>query len=118
VLVTGIRFPLPEAGALRFVKVSRVKPKGVSVLSIAAKIDLDASGIVTAARVALGCMADRPIRAKRAEDALIGARLTADGVEAAVRAVSEGVRPPSDPVASEWYRREVLPVHFRRLLLR
>lgn len=117
VIVASVRFPQPEAGAFRFAKISRVKPKGVSVLSIAARIDRDAGGIVTGARVALGCMADRPIRAKRAEEALIGARLTAEGVQAAVEAVSEGVRPPSDPVASEWYRREVLPVHFRRLLL-
>ncbi len=117
-IVSGVGFRLPADGAFRFAKVSRIKPKGVSVLSIAARIDTDASGAVTGACIALGCMADRPIRAEKAEQALIGVRLTEDGVAAAVDAVSHGIRPPTDPVASEWYRREVLPVHFRRLLLR
>lgn len=117
-IVSGVSFRLPADGAFRFAKASRVKPKGVSVLSIAALIDSDATGTVTGARIALGCMADRPIRAKTAEDLLVGERLTEQGVAKSVAAVSDGVRPPTDPVASEWYRREVLPVHFRRLLLR
>lgn len=116
-IVAGVRFDLPAAGTFRFAKASRIKPKGVSVLSIAARIDADAGGTITSARIALGCMADRPIRAKKAEEALVGARLTEEGVANAVEAVSEGVSPPTDAVASEWYRREVLPVHFRRLLL-
>lgn len=117
-IVSGVRFRLPADGAFRFAKVSRIKPKGVSVLSIAAQIDTDAGGVITRARIALGCMADRPIRAEKAEQALIGAQLTEAGIASAVAAVSHGIRPPTDPVASEWYRREVLPVHFRRLLLR
>lgn len=116
-IVSAVEFSLPAAGAFRFAKVSRVKPKGVSVLSIATHIEADADGTIAAARVALGCMADRPIRARKAEEALVGAKLTEDGIAAAVAAVSDGIRPPTDPIASEWYRREVLPVHFRRLLL-
>ena len=116
-IVSGVSFGIPAAGAFRFAKVSRVKPKGVSVLSIAALITVDAAGAITDARIALGCMADRPIRAKKAEGMLAGATLTAQSVAQAVEAVSDGIRPPSDPIASEWYRREVLPVHFRRLLL-
>lgn len=117
-IVSSVTFRLPTEGTFRFAKISRVKPKGVSVLSIATHVETDSAGIVTAARVALGCMADRPIRAKAAEDALIGARLTEEGIAQAVEAVAQGVQPPTDAIASEWYRREVLPVHFRRLLLR
>lgn len=117
-IVSAVRFGLPAPGAFRFAKVSRVKPTGVSVLSIGAVIEMDAAGIITAARIALGCMAERPIRATMAEQALVGAKLTENGVAKAVEVVSHGIRPPTDPVASEWYRREVLPVHFRRLLLR
>ena len=116
-IVTAAGFEMPGEGAFRFLKVSRVRPKGVSVLSIAASIERDGGGTVHAARIALGCMADRPVRARAAEAALVGSRLDASGVEAAVEAVSEGIAPPTDPIASEWYRREVLPVHFRRLLL-
>jgi CO/xanthine dehydrogenase FAD-binding subunit len=69
-IVTAVDLSLPEAESFRFLKVSRVKPKGVSVLSIAALLRRAADGTVTAARVALGCMADRPIRAKAAEKSL------------------------------------------------
>jgi CO/xanthine dehydrogenase FAD-binding subunit len=116
-IVSAVEFAIPASGAFRFAKVARVKPKGVSVLSIAAVIDRDGAGVVTKARIALGCMNDRPLRAKAAEEALVGATLSEGGIAPAVAAVTNGIRPPSDPVASEWYRREVLPVHFRRLLL-
>jgi CO/xanthine dehydrogenase FAD-binding subunit len=116
-VVASISFAVPFAEKFRFVKVSRVKPKGVSVLSIAAVIDV-VSGEVKSARIALGCMADRPVRAKAAEKALAGATLSEDGIKQAVAVVGEGTKPITDAIASAWYRSEVLPVHFRRLLLR
>lgn len=116
-IVTAVRFALPKADSFRFLKVSRVKPKGVSVLSIAAVIDLAKDGTVGGARIALGCMADRPMRAHAAEAALTGKPLTAEGIAEAVARASDGIDPPTDPIASAWYRREVLPVHLRRLLL-
>jgi CO/xanthine dehydrogenase FAD-binding subunit len=117
-IVSAVEFSLPASDTFRFAKVARVKPKGISVLSIAAVINRDGTGVVTSTRIALGCMNDRPIRAKRAEEALVGMTLSQEAITPAVDAVSHGIRPPSDPVASDWYRREVLPVHFRRLLLK
>lgn len=116
-IVTAVSFDIPAANSFRFVKVSRVKPKGVSVLSIAAAIQADPQGEVSAARIALGCMADRPMRAMAAEKALIGAPLTKAGIADAVAVIVAGTDPITDPVASAWYRSEVLPVHFGRLLL-
>ena len=116
-IVTSVQFKLPREKAFRYLKVSRIKPKGVSVLSIAAVLETAADGVITDARIGLGCMADRPMRAISAENALIGSRLSEDGVAAAVAVVGEGTTPITDPIASAWYRSEVLPVHFRRLLL-
>lgn len=115
-VVSAVSFAVPATEKFRFAKVSRIKPKGVSVLSIAALVDVEA-GKVKDARIALGCMADRPIRSSAAEKALAGATLTEEGVAPAVAAIGEGTRPLTDAVASSWYRGEVLPVHFRRLLL-
>lgn len=115
-VVASVSFAVPAAEKFRFVKISRIKPKGVSVLSIAAVIDIDA-GKVKSARIALGCMADRPVRATAAEKALAGATLMEEGVAKAIAAVGEGTQPITDAIASAWYRAEVLPVHFRRLLL-
>ncbi|MCF6123815.1 xanthine dehydrogenase family protein subunit M [Mesorhizobium sp. M7A.F.Ca.CA.001.07.2.1] len=116
-VVTSVSFTLPKADSFRFLKVSRVKPKGVSVLSIAAVLELSSDGTVTSARIALGCMADRPMRARAAEKALIGRTLTADGIAPALAAAGDGISPITDPIASAWYRAEVLPVHLGRLLL-
>ena len=116
-IVTAVSFTLPKDDSFRFLKVSRVKPKGVSVLSIAAVLERAADGTVSSARIALGCMADRPVRAKAAEKALLGKSLDRDGIAAALAAVTEGIAPITDPIASAWYRAEVLPVHLGRLLL-
>ena len=116
IVVASVSFEVPPAQAFRFAKVSRVKPKGVSVLSIAAILDV-VEGTARQARIALGCMADGPFRARAAEKALAGATLTEEGVAPAVAAISEGIQPITDAIASAWYRAEVLPVHFRRLLL-
>lgn len=116
-LVTSVSFTPPKTDSLRFLKVSRVKPKGVSVLSIAAVLEQAADGTIGSARIALGCLADRPMRAVAAEKALIGRSLTRDGIAAALAAASEGTSPITDPIASAWYRAEVLPVHLGRLLL-
>lgn len=115
-IVTSVGFALPQDG-FRFLKVSRVKPKGVSVLGIAALVERAADGTVSSARIALGCMADRPMRARAAEMALVGASLTKDGIAPALAAANEGTSPVTDPIASAWYRNEVLPVHLGRLLL-
>jgi CO/xanthine dehydrogenase FAD-binding subunit len=115
-IVTAVGFTLPAEG-FRFLKVSRVKPKGVSVLSIAAVLEQAPDGTVSSARIALGCMADRPMRAKAAEKALLGRKLTSDGIAPALVAAGDGTSPVTDPIASAWYRNEVLPVHLGRLLL-
>ncbi|TGQ55708.1 xanthine dehydrogenase family protein subunit M [Mesorhizobium sp. M1C.F.Ca.ET.193.01.1.1] len=116
-VVTAVSLSLPEAESFRFLKVSRVKPKGVSVLSIAALLQRTADGTVTSARIAHGCMADRSMRAKAAEKALLGCKLTPEEIAPALAVAGEDITPITDPIASAWYRAEVLPVHLGRLLL-
>ena len=116
VLVTSVQFSRPaNPGDFHFRKISRVKPKGISVLSIAAHLPI-AGGRVAQARVAYGAMAPTPIRARGVERALEGKSLDAGAIAAAKQAALEGCRPATDAIASEWYRREVLPVHLGRLL--
>ena len=115
-LVASVQFSRPQNAAdFHFRKVSRVKPKGISVLTIAAHLPLS-GGRISNARVAYGAMAPTPIRALGVERALSGKALDASAITAAKAASLEGVRPATDAIASEWYRREVLPVHLGRLL--
>ncbi len=100
----------------RFRKVTRVRPKGMSVLSIAMDIRRSA-GRLSNVRVAYGAMGATPIRAKAVERALEGRSLEPAAIDAAVAVATDGCAPMTDPIATDWYRREVLPVHLRRLLL-
>jgi CO/xanthine dehydrogenase FAD-binding subunit len=114
-IVRSVRFAAPGEGAFRYLKVTRKHPHGASVLSIAALLPM-IGGKVSGARVAYGAMAARPMRAKAVEATLDGTVLDAAAIDAAVKVAAEGTAPEDDPQASAWYRREVLPVHLRRLL--
>jgi CO/xanthine dehydrogenase FAD-binding subunit len=96
--------------------VTRVKPKGISVLSIAAHLPVT-GGRIAGARVAYGAMAPMAIRARAVERALEGASPGVVGIAPALAAAAEGTSPATDALASAWYRREVVAIHLRRLLL-
>jgi CO/xanthine dehydrogenase FAD-binding subunit len=116
-LIAAVSFARPTGpDVFRFRKVARVRPKGIAVLTIAATLPL-AGGRVAGARVAYGAMGPIPMRARAVERALEGRALDPAGIAAAVAAAAEGTMPASDAIASGWYRREILPVHLRRLLL-
>lgn len=115
-MVTGVSVPRLRSNEVLFRKVSRVKPKGVSVLSITALLRTSGQR-VEEARIAFGAMGPVPLRAKAAENALQGKALVAASVQDACRVCTQDLQPMTDALASEWYRREVAPVHLRRLLL-
>jgi CO/xanthine dehydrogenase FAD-binding subunit len=115
-VVTGVSFERPAVEAFRYRKISRIKPKGASVISLAVHVP-NVGGRISGARIAYGAMAPTAIRAKSAERALEGRMLDDAGIAAAVAAAADGLSPPTDAIASSWYRREVAGVHLRRLLL-
>lgn len=115
-LVAAVSVTRPMGDAFRFRKVSRVKPKGVSVLSMAAHLTRSA-GRLSGVRIAYGAMSATPVRIPVVERALEGADLTPQGIAAALTVATDGIDPPDDALASSWYRREVAPVHLRRLLM-
>jgi xanthine dehydrogenase small subunit len=105
-----------QQSTFRFRKVSRVRPKGISVLSIAAYLPTS-GGRIQGARIAYGAMAPTPIRAPAVERALESRSLDRDGIGQALAVAAADCAPADDAIASAWYRREVLPVYLRRLLL-
>ena len=89
-------------------KVSRVKPKGISVLSIAAHLPMN-GGRIAGARVAYGAMGPMPMRAKSVERALEGKALDESGIAAAVavaaeRTIRRPTRSPAHGIAARWSR--------------
>lgn len=115
-VLKSVSFALPAPGALRFAKASRIKPKGVSVVTIAVLIE-ESGNVISSARVAYGCMSDRPMRASAVEAALAGKPRTAEGISEALAVATHDTDPITDAIASGWYRSQVLPVHLGRLLL-
>lgn len=115
-LVASISIARPTGDEFKYLKVSRVKPKGASVMCIAAWLPRS-SGRLSNARIAFGAMGPTPLRAKASETALNGAALDENGIAPALSAAVHDLSPPDDALASSWYRREVAPVHLKRLLL-
>jgi len=115
-LVASISITRPPRDAFRFRKVTRIKPVGISLMSLAACLPMRGTS-VAGARFAYGAMAPRPLRVPAIEQALEGRPLSEAGIEHAIRQCLQGVSPRTDAIASAWYRSEVAPVHLQRLLL-
>jgi CO/xanthine dehydrogenase FAD-binding subunit len=115
-LVLSVSCQRPSsADAFRYRKIARIKPKGGSVITLAAHLPTN-GGRITGARIALGSMGPLQMRARAAERALEGRSLDAATIGAAAAAAAEGTSPADNALGSAWYRREIVGVHLRRLL--
>jgi CO/xanthine dehydrogenase FAD-binding subunit len=115
-LVLSVSFARPaSAEAFRYRKIARIKPKGGSVITLAAHLPVS-GGRITGARIALGSMAAMQMRARAAERVLEGRTLDDAAINAAAAVAAEGVSPTDNALGSAWYRREIVGVHLRRLL--
>jgi CO/xanthine dehydrogenase FAD-binding subunit len=115
-LVLSVSCTRPASNeAFHYRKIARIKPKGGSVITLAAHLPVS-GGRIAGARIALGSMAPTQIRARAAERALEGRSLDAATIAAAASAATEGTSPSDNALGSAWYRREIVGVHLRRLL--
>lgn len=105
-LIVAAHIPIPDAGTrTTWRKVGTRRAQSISKVMGAAAIDIDA-GTVVSARVALGAVADRPIRIAAVENAVRGLPL-AQAAEAARQAVRGAITPIDDVRSTSVYRREV-----------
>ncbi len=112
-LLTGVSFPAPEKSAgWSFHEVAR-RHGDFALVAAAALVTLDGAGAIDSAAVALGGIAERPVRVKTVEDALKGNAPTQEGIESASRLVADSVTPVGDIHAGEAYR-----AHLGRVLTR
>jgi carbon-monoxide dehydrogenase medium subunit len=88
----------------------------ISVVNVAAGLQLDRSRRIQWARIALGAVAPTAIRATAAEERLRGRKLDAESIADAAESVTREVTPISDVRASAEYRREMCRVLTRRAL--
>lgn len=116
-LLTSIRWPVPPArSAAGFYKIGLRKADACSVINAAAMIVWDEGGRCSQARIAIGAAAPRPVRAPKAESALLGRALDRGLIEEAARLVDAAVQPIDDIRGTVAYRRRMAAVMVRRLL--
>ena len=118
-IVTTVRVPPPPAGARGgYVKYTSRSEEDKPLVGVAALVVLDGAGRCQDIRLALGGAAPTPIRAKGAERTLRGETLTDAAVRAAADVAAQQADPLTDLMGSADYRREMIRVWVRRLMIR
>jgi CO/xanthine dehydrogenase FAD-binding subunit len=113
-LVAEIQAPIPT-GHTVYVKYGRRHANTPAVVSLAAHVTLGGKKVKDA-RLALNAVGPHPMRAARAEQALVGSTLDEAAIAAAAAAAVKECQPFTDAIASEWYRRKMVDVVVRRAL--
>jgi aerobic carbon-monoxide dehydrogenase medium subunit len=115
-LLVRVRIPARRPGeADAFVAMSAGK-ESKSIVHVAASLRLE--GFVAEARLVLGCVAPRPLRATTVEERLIGAEPDEEAVRAAVEGLGATLTPISDVNASADFKRHVAEVLVERAVLK
>lgn len=105
-LIVAAHLPHPSAhGRLAWRKVGTRRAQSISKVMGAAAIELH-SGTIVSARIALGAVADRPIRVTAVEAAVRGCS-PRDAAEAARAALRTSITPIDDIRSTSAYRRQV-----------
>jgi carbon-monoxide dehydrogenase medium subunit len=113
-LVVELRLPAPAPTAT--LAEFAVRDGEMALVVAAAAVTIDANGQIASARIALGGVADRPVRVPRAEQAIVGCPADGGLLDCARRVVAEAVDPPSDFRAGAPYRRELAATLVARAL--
>jgi carbon-monoxide dehydrogenase medium subunit len=105
----------PSRTGASFQKIGRTNVD-IAIINVSVRLTLGEDGDCLEARIVLGAVAPTPIRARKAEEMLIGRKPSEEiFVEAAEAAASES-RPINDVRGSAEYRREMCGVLVRRAL--
>jgi carbon-monoxide dehydrogenase medium subunit len=116
-LIVSLRWRRPAPrNAAAFHKLALRKGSACSVLSVAVRVQSGGDGRVSQARIAMGALAAKPIRAHQAEEALLGRALNKEIIEEASGLAAESTSPIDDVRGSASYRRRMAGVLTRRLL--
>ena len=107
-----LRVPAPAGRVSTFRRLTVRGGGEYAVASVALSADLDDSGLVRSARVALGCVEEVPRLSVEAANVLLGAPLDTAHGRLAGEAAAAACGPRDALDAPGWYRRAVLPSLF------
>lgn len=115
-IVTEIQIPgSPPFTGEAYLK-ERVRMTDSPIASVAAVVSLDGSNTVSEARIVLQAVCPTPIRARGAENFIVGKKGEDKLVDEAARLAEKAACPISDLYGSAGYKREMVRVATRRVL--
>jgi len=119
-VLVGIEVPVPpDRSAGCFLRHTTREEMDISVAGVASFLTLlPQENMVKQARIALGAVAPRPVRASDAENLLAGKPVTQSIIEEAAEIAAGESSPISDLRGSAQYRRELVKVLTKRTLLK
>jgi len=113
-LLVEIQVPI-RSEPTAYLKFGRKHANTPAVVSVAVRLEWHDERVADA-RIALGAVGPHPIRARQAEQLLVGTGLDADAIAAAAVAAAEGCEPFTDGIATAWYRRKMVSLFVGRAL--
>ena len=113
-IIKEIRVEVP-AGKTGFLKYGRRHANTPSIVTVAVNFKFEDDSI-TMARIALNGVGPYPFRTKKVEEFLVGKTLDKQVIQDAGEIAGGEVAPFTDSIASEWYRRKMVPVILGRTL--
>lgn len=114
-ILVEVRVPKYSGWGSAYEKFVRVAHQW-AIAGVAAAVRTD-DGTIAEARIALTNMGPVPIRARAAEQALVGVAPERDAVAAALVGITEGTDPPTDINGDPEYRRHLVSILGRRAVL-
>jgi len=115
-IVSSVEIPANEEVRSAWTRSAVRKENVLSTVSVAVASTIQ-GGRFGPSRVALGAVAPTPILAERASDAMTGTEATTDRAEMVAALAAEDARPISDIRASAHYRKRLVRVLTKRLIL-
>jgi len=113
-LLVGLEVPIPS-GATAYRKFGRKHANTPAVVTVAVHVEWDGTRAADV-RIALGAVGPHPIRARAAEQVLVGTSLGPDTIAEAAAVAAGECEPFTDAIATEWYRRRMTGVFVGRAL--
>jgi CO/xanthine dehydrogenase FAD-binding subunit len=115
-IITKIVMPiLPENYRGYYYKFTQRKGMDKPFIGVAAVLCVE-NNIFKDVRIAIGSMAEKPFRAVKAEESLVGKKVSSAVIEQAGKLAAEGVECLPDLRCSEEYKVKVLPVIVKRAI--
>jgi 4-hydroxybenzoyl-CoA reductase subunit beta len=115
-ILVDVTLPPPNGWRATYWKLRRRGTIDFPILGVAAAVRFDPGGAVAGARLVLGAVASMPLRARAAEQTLIGRRLDTGTIEAAAETAFTPAKPLDNADLTLRYRKQMVRVYVARAL--